>query len=77
MLNQPRGARAGETEHAAGTGLAPEIAPTKGREVGIGSQILRALGLRKLRLLTDHATEWPGLEGFGLEIVDRVPVLRR
>jgi 3,4-dihydroxy 2-butanone 4-phosphate synthase/GTP cyclohydrolase II len=44
------------------------------RYIGIGSQILRALGLRKLRLLTNHPTEFPGLEAFGLEVVERVPI---
>jgi 3,4-dihydroxy 2-butanone 4-phosphate synthase/GTP cyclohydrolase II len=52
----------------------PEATPQRGRELGIGSQILRNLGLRRLRLLTNHHTEWPGLEAFGLEIVERVPV---
>jgi 3,4-dihydroxy 2-butanone 4-phosphate synthase / GTP cyclohydrolase II len=44
------------------------------RELGIGCQILRHLGLRRLRLLTNHQTELPGLEAFGLEVVDRVPI---
>jgi 3,4-dihydroxy 2-butanone 4-phosphate synthase / GTP cyclohydrolase II len=48
--------------------------PMNEREFGIGCQILRDLGVSKLRLLTNHATKWPGLEAFGLEIVDRVPV---
>lgn len=53
---------------------APGAAPARGREVGIGSQILRNLGVRKLRLLTNHSTDWPGLEAFGLEIVERVAI---
>ena len=44
------------------------------REYGIGVQILRALGLRKLRLLTNHSTDLPGLDAFGLEIVERVRI---
>lgn len=44
------------------------------REFGIGGQILRALGLRKLRLLTNSARQLPGLDAFELEIVERVPV---
>ena len=43
-------------------------------EYGTGSQILRALGLTRLRLLTNSATPYPHLESFGLEIVERVPV---
>lgn len=44
------------------------------REFGIGGQILRDLGLSRLRLLTNHATSLPGLEAFGLSIVERVPI---
>ena len=46
--------------------------PTHMREFGIGGQILRQLGISKLRLLTNHTAELPGLEAFGLEIVERV-----
>lgn len=53
----------------------PEGAPGKAlREFGVGCQILRALGLSRLRLLTNHATTLPGLEAFGLEIVERLPL---
>lgn len=44
------------------------------RDIGIGCQILRDLGLRRVRLLTNSRWEHPGLEGFGLEIVERVPI---
>jgi len=43
-------------------------------EFGIGVQILRNLGLSKIRLLTNQHREMPGLEAFGLEIVERVPI---
>jgi 3,4-dihydroxy 2-butanone 4-phosphate synthase/GTP cyclohydrolase II len=43
-------------------------------EYGVGSQILRSLGLSKLRLLTNSTTEYPQLQAFGLEIVERVPI---
>jgi 3,4-dihydroxy 2-butanone 4-phosphate synthase/GTP cyclohydrolase II len=46
------------------------------REVGIGSQILRDLGLSRLRLLTNSTTDHPGLEAFGLSITERVPLIR-
>lgn len=46
------------------------------RELGIGSQILRNLGIHRLRLITDHAKVWPGIEAFGLEIAEHVPVRR-
>lgn len=46
--------------------------PMSQREFGIGGQILRALGVRKLRLLTNHRRDLPGLDSFGLEIVEHV-----
>ena len=59
----------------AGPGGEGEAAmPESQREFGIGVQILRALGLRKLRLLTNHTHDIPNLDAFGLEIVERVPV---
>jgi len=44
------------------------------RDYGIGCQILRDLGVRKLRLMTNNPTKRIGLAGYGLEIVDRVPI---
>ena len=44
------------------------------RDYGIGCQILRDLGIRKLRLLTNNPTKRVGLAGFGLEIVERCPI---
>lgn len=43
-------------------------------EVGIGAQILADLGLHRIRLLTNHPRKIVALEGFGIEIVDQVPV---
>lgn len=43
------------------------------RDFGVGCQILRDLGLTRLRLLTNSSRNLPGIEAFGLEIVDRVP----
>ncbi len=48
--------------------------PMHNREYGVGSQILRDLGLSKLRLLTNHPKAMPGLEAFGLEVVERVQI---
>ena len=44
------------------------------RQVGLGGQILSDLGVRKIRLLTNKPTHVPALQGFGIEIVDQVPV---
>jgi 3,4-dihydroxy 2-butanone 4-phosphate synthase / GTP cyclohydrolase II len=43
-------------------------------EAGIGAQILADLGLHKIRLLTNHPRKIVGLEGYGIEIVDQVPI---
>jgi 3,4-dihydroxy 2-butanone 4-phosphate synthase/GTP cyclohydrolase II len=42
------------------------------REYGIGAQILRALGIRKLRLITNSHAKRAGLKGYGLEIVEEI-----
>ncbi|MDE3104073.1 MAG: 3,4-dihydroxy-2-butanone-4-phosphate synthase [Acidobacteriota bacterium] len=44
------------------------------RQVGLGGQILSDLGIRKIRLLTNRPAHVPALQGFGVEIVEQVPV---
>ncbi|HET7747704.1 MAG TPA: bifunctional 3,4-dihydroxy-2-butanone-4-phosphate synthase/GTP cyclohydrolase II [Vicinamibacteria bacterium] len=44
------------------------------RDYGIGAQILAELGLHRIRLLTNNPRKFVGLEGYGLEIVSRVPL---
>src|SRR6202049_4399857 len=44
------------------------------REIGIGAQILSDINLRRIRLLTNHPRKVAGLEGFGIEIVEQIPV---
>ncbi len=44
------------------------------RDYGIGAQILRHLGLKKLRLITNNPAKYIALAGYGLEIVERVPL---
>lgn len=44
------------------------------REYGIGAQILSNLGIKKIRLMTNNPKKLSGLSGYGLEVVDRVPI---
>ncbi|MDH3347700.1 MAG: bifunctional 3,4-dihydroxy-2-butanone-4-phosphate synthase/GTP cyclohydrolase II [Desulfobulbaceae bacterium] len=44
------------------------------RDYGIGAQILRDLGVRKMQLLTNNPKKIVGLEGYGLKVVDRFPI---
>lgn len=55
-------------------GIGGKTMPMDQREFGIGSQILRDLGLSKLRLITNNPRPWPTLPGFGLEVVESVPL---
>jgi 3,4-dihydroxy 2-butanone 4-phosphate synthase/GTP cyclohydrolase II len=48
--------------------------PADSREYGIGSQILVDLGVTTMRLMTNNPSKYGGLEGYGLEIVERVPL---
>jgi 3,4-dihydroxy 2-butanone 4-phosphate synthase / GTP cyclohydrolase II len=50
-------------------GFAPDI-----RDYGTGSQILRDLGVRRIRLMTNNPAKYVAIEGFGLQIVERVPL---
>lgn len=44
------------------------------RDYGIGASILHNLGIKKMRLMTNNPTKRVGLEGFGLEIVENIPI---
>ncbi len=50
-------------------GFAPDV-----RDYGIGCQILRDLGVTKMRLMTNNPSKYVALDGYGLEIVERVPL---
>ena len=49
--------------------------PADMREYGIGAQILLDLGIKSIRLLTNNPAKLVGLDGYGLNIVDRVPIV--
>ena len=57
-------------------GVAARVQPMDQRVFGIGSQILLDLGLRRLRILTNHPKKLRGLQGFGLDIAEQVPIVR-
>jgi 3,4-dihydroxy 2-butanone 4-phosphate synthase/GTP cyclohydrolase II len=45
------------------------------RDYGVGAQILRALGVSKLKLMTNNPKKRAGLIGYGLEIVENIPII--
>jgi 3,4-dihydroxy 2-butanone 4-phosphate synthase/GTP cyclohydrolase II len=49
-----------------------EAPATDSRKYGVGAQILNDLGVTRMRLMTNNPARYGGLEGFGLEIVERV-----
>jgi 3,4-dihydroxy 2-butanone 4-phosphate synthase/GTP cyclohydrolase II len=65
--------------HQTGAGSRTHVPVPEGQappqhESGIGAQILADLGLTTIRLLTNHPRKVVGLDAFGIEIVDQVPV---
>jgi len=48
--------------------------PVDSREYGVGAQILADVGVTRMRLITNNPAKYGGLDGFGLEIVERVPL---
>ena len=50
------------------------VDPMDERDYGIGAQILRELGVRRFRLLTNHPRRRAGLDGFGLDLDEHVPL---
>ena len=66
-LQQSRGLDTVEANHALGL-------PADSRDYGIGAQVLYDLGLRQLRLLTNNPRKRVGLDGYGLTVVEEVPL---
>ncbi len=64
---QERGADTVEANEA--LGFAPDL-----RDYGIGAQVLVDLGVRSMRLMTNNPTKIVGLEGYGLEVIEQVPL---
>jgi 3,4-dihydroxy 2-butanone 4-phosphate synthase/GTP cyclohydrolase II len=56
-----------EANHALGL-------PMDSRDYGVGAQILRDLGISKLRLLSNNPKKRAGLLGYGLEVVENIPI---
>jgi len=54
--------------------VAADPYPTAVRDYGLGAQVLRELGVGKIRLITNSDRRLPGVEGYGIEVVERVPV---
>ena len=48
--------------------------PADLRDYGVGAQILADLGIKKVRLMTNNPKKIVGLEGYGIEVVERVPI---
>ena len=48
--------------------------PEDMRDYGIGAQILYDLGVRKVKLMTNNPKKLSGISGYGIEIIDRVPI---
>jgi 3,4-dihydroxy 2-butanone 4-phosphate synthase/GTP cyclohydrolase II len=51
--------------------------PIDSREYGIGAQILADLGAKELRLMTNNPAKYGGIAGYGLSVVERVPIVTK
>lgn len=77
----PRGDLVGELKHISRAGSGPpeaaaQLRPHGGtlREYGLGAQVLRELGLHEIRLLTSNPRKIAGINGYGLKVVESVPL---
>jgi 3,4-dihydroxy 2-butanone 4-phosphate synthase/GTP cyclohydrolase II len=76
LVNQIRAYQLMDEQARAGEADLDEITPSKmdPRDYGIGAQILHQLGVKKMRLLTNHPVKRAAIEGFGLEITECIPI---
>jgi 3,4-dihydroxy 2-butanone 4-phosphate synthase/GTP cyclohydrolase II len=61
--------------HGAETQVRPQGSAGTLRDYGLGAQVLRDLGVRQLRLLTNNPKKIAGIQGYGLEVVESVPLV--
>jgi 3,4-dihydroxy 2-butanone 4-phosphate synthase/GTP cyclohydrolase II len=75
MVSRREGSKS--SPHAAAPPSAPGTRPHGGalREYGLGAQVLRSLGLRKIRLLTNNPRKIAGIQGHGLTLIESVPLV--
>jgi 3,4-dihydroxy 2-butanone 4-phosphate synthase/GTP cyclohydrolase II len=62
------------TSHVLHQGAAAPAGEAKLRDFGLGAQVLAALGLRRIRLMTNNPRKIVGLEGYGITVEERVPI---
>jgi 3,4-dihydroxy 2-butanone 4-phosphate synthase/GTP cyclohydrolase II len=78
LAKEGRGVLVYLRRHAHTPGIADEghaqLQAMSDRDFGVGAQILRQLGIGKMRLLSRHETKYIGLRGFGLDICAHVPL---
>ncbi len=74
LINQLKAYRAMDEEDSTAMLESTSLHNMDARDYGIGAQILHALGVRKMRLITNHPVKRAALEGFDLEITERVPI---
>jgi 3,4-dihydroxy 2-butanone 4-phosphate synthase/GTP cyclohydrolase II len=71
----PKGDLGRELEAVAGQRAGGSAEPWTLREFGLGAQVLADLGVHELRLLTNSQLKIAGLNGFGLKVVEHVPLV--
>jgi 3,4-dihydroxy 2-butanone 4-phosphate synthase/GTP cyclohydrolase II len=81
LAQEKRGVLVYLRRHARTAGVHGESSPAPSvmsdRDFGVGAQILGSLGVGKMRLLSRHETKYIGLRGFGLDIVEHIPLPSR